>query len=80
MSIDKSSDKNINNNSSNPYVKYFNDNWDMIFSTINNAIYLWNEFWKIRNEEYIVNPYPIGTYMYAYFEVYIRPLFRNQKK
>lgn len=24
------------------------------------------------------NPYPIGTYQYAYFEIYIKPLFRKK--
>jgi hypothetical protein len=84
LSIDKFPEKkeetnpNVNNFWAN-LADMINNNRDMIILTIHNLQHLLDESKKVWNGEYIVNPFPIGTYQHAYFEVYIKRLFQKQK-
>lgn len=52
MSIDKIPEKNINNNSKDPWAEFVNNNQDIILLTIKNLQFLWVEFWKVWDDQY----------------------------
>jgi len=40
--------------------------------------FIWVEFLKAWNGDYDRNPFPKYTYMYVYYEIFIKPLFANK--
>ena len=78
MSIDKIPENNINN---------FYDQWMefvrtgvTIMQTIGNSQFFWTDFWRAWNGAYNENgknPFPINTYMYHYYEMFVRPMYRR---
>jgi|tagenome__1003787_1003787.scaffolds.fasta_scaffold17712718_1 hypothetical protein len=79
MSIDKSSKDNINDNLTNPWTDFLYNNNDLISSTVRNYQLFWSEFWKTWNVDYDNNPFPKYTYMYVYYEIFVKPFFQKTK-
>jgi hypothetical protein len=72
LSIDKSLQKD-SNNSFNLYLQYLNINRDMFLSNMNNMKLMWDEFWRIWNEDQKKNPYYNNPYLY-YYDIFIRSM------
>jgi hypothetical protein len=72
LSIDKILQKD-SNNSFNLYLQYLNINRDMFLSNMNNMKLMWDEFWRIWNEDQKKNPYYNNPYLY-YYDIFIRSM------
>jgi hypothetical protein len=72
LSIDKILQKD-SNNSFNLYLQYLNINRDMFLSNMNNMKLMWDEFWRIWNEDQKKNPFFNNPYLY-YYNIFIRSM------
>jgi hypothetical protein len=72
LSIDKILQKD-SNNSFNLYLQYLNINRDMFLSNMNNMKLMWDEFWRIWNEDQKKNPFYNNPYLY-YYDIFIRSM------
>ena len=76
MSIDRIPVNDINNNSTNLYLKYLGVNRDMYISIMNNMKLLWDEFWRIWSKDQKKNLFYSNPYLY-YYDTFVR--FLNKK-
>jgi hypothetical protein len=72
LSIDKILQKD-SNNSFNLYLQYLNINRDMFLSNMNKMKLMWDEFWRIWNEDQKKNPFYNNPYLY-YYDIFIRSM------
>jgi hypothetical protein len=79
MGLDKDNKNNITDNPSNLWTDFFYNNNDLFSSTMRNYQLFWSEFWKTWNIDYDKNPFPKHTYMYVYYEMFVKPFFQKQK-
>ena len=73
MSIDRIPVNDVNNNSTNLYIKYLDFNRDMYISIMNNMKLFWDEFWRIWREDQNKNLFYSNPYLY-YYETFVRSL------